>query len=449
FQYIVESFVVAFVALALAFIFLPIVQQGYHFTTKIIVIAGVFTGITAVCAGGFPAWILSSFKPVLVLKNFSTQKLFGNISLQKGLMVFQFSISILVIIFLTVYYQQFHYLQNVNTGFASANIITLPATANDEFFLNEVQRINGVEDVSRMSDDFGIRGTGFTPVFLDKPVNQQGLIAEYYFADAGAIPVHQLKIIAGTNFNDDEIAGPEKYVLINEKAVRVLGFKKPLNAINKTIWLNDSTQVAIKGVLADFYDKGAARNINPLLLRNKQDAFNYINILVNEKSKTNALRQVAAAWKNLHPHTPFEYQWLDMKIADRDDQGETYSTMGFIALIVITIASLGLLGLVIYTVETRQKEISIRKIIGAEVSQLMYMLSKSFVKLIVIAGLVALPVAYILSFMFLQNFPTRIIVGPGILLSGFLFLLLIGLMTILWNTYKASIINPIQNLRAE
>lgn len=448
-QYIIESFVIAFIALALAFCFLPIAKPGVHFTLKLIGLVSLFTCITALGAGAFPAWILSAFKPVTVLKSVSTQKLFGNVSLQKGLMVFQFSISILVIAFLAVYYRQFNYLETVNPGFASANIITLPATANDQVFINGIQQISGVERICRMSDDFGIRGTGSMQVYLRKPVNGQGILADYYFADAGTVPLHQLRLIAGTNFNADESFNTEKYILINEKAATTFGFKEASGAVNKTVWLNDSTQVEIKGVLANFYDKGSARNINPLIVRNKSDGFNYINILVNERSKQTALTQIAAVWKNLNPHMNFEYQWLDEKIADREDQGNTYAQMGFLALITITIASLGLLGLVIYTVETRQKEISIRKVIGAEVMQIVYMLSKSFITLLFIAGLITLPIAFLLSDMFLRNFPNRVIVGAGTLLSGFLLLLLIGLITILSNTYKASIVNPVKNLRTE
>lgn len=446
-QYIVESLVIAFAALVLACCFIPILQPGFHFSVQLIAFALAFTILTAFAAGAFPSWILSAFKPAHVLKSIATQKLFGNISLQKGLMIFQFSLSILVVFFLTVYYRQFSYLQTLETGFASANIISIPSSQKDKIFVNEISRLSGVKMYSRQSDDFGIRGTGSLQLYLNKPVNEQGINADYYFADAGTVPLHELKLVAGTNFdNNNDI---DNTILINQKAVKVLGFKDAASAINKTVWLNDSTQVTVKGVLADFYDKGAARNINPLVLRNNEADFNYINILVNAAAKDATLEQVMNTWKKINPHAPFEYQWLDKKIAAREDQTGTYTQMSFLAFVTISIASLGLLGLVIYTVETRQKEISIRKVIGAEVSQLMMLLSKGFVKLIVVAGLIATPVGLILSVLFLQNFANRVSIGIGTLLFGFLFLLVIGLVTILSNTYRASSVNPVKNLRVE
>ena len=448
-QYIIESLLIAFLALALAYFLLQLFRPDFHLTAKLLGFAAVFTFITAVAAGAFPAWILSAFKPVQVLRNFSTQKLFGNISLQKGLMIFQFSISILVIIFLSVYYTQFSYLKTIEPGFTSKNILTIPSSSNDKVFATEVMHITGVKNISRMSDDFGIRGTGSLQVFLNKPVDGQGILSDYYFADAATVPLHQLTLIAGTNFPSGESFSKDKCILINQKAATVFGFKNAASAVHKMVWLNDSTQVEIKGVLKDFYDKGAARNINPLILRNRDDGFNYLNIKVNAADKDRVVNQIASVWKSINPHSPFEYQWLDKKIMDREDQSDVYTTMGFLALITITIASLGLLGLVIYTVETRQKEISLRKVVGASVSQITVLLSKGFLKLLIIAGLIAMPIGYLLSAMFLQNFANRVPVGLGTLLLGFMFLLAIGLITILSNTYKASTANPVKNLRTE
>ena len=448
-QYIIESVLIALLAFILSCIGLMQFDPGLQFDPLLFGIAVGFTLITGIAAGAFPAWILSSFKPVRVLKSISTQKLFGNLSLQKGLLIFQFSLSLLIIIFLSAYYQQFTYVEALDPGFISKNIITIPVSGNEEVFANEVSRINGVENISRTSEDFGMRGSGSIQVFKDKPANQQGVQCEYYFADAASIPLHGLKIISGSNLPDNEPGNQEKFILINEKAAKVLGYTNVASAPGQTVWLNDSTQVAIRGVLKDFYDKGAARYINPLIVRSKPGAFNYMNILVSASAKNNIVKQVSTVWKKINPHTPFEYQWLDKKIANREDQSDTYAIMGYLAFITISIATLGLLGLVIYTVETRQKEISIRKIIGANVKQLMFLLSKSFLKLLVISGLIAMPIGYFLSYMFLQNFANRVPFGILSLLLCFVFLLSIGMVTILSNTYKAANENPVKNLRME
>lgn len=448
-QYIIESVLIALLAFVLSCIGLMQFDPSLEFDWLLFVFAVAFTLITGIAAGAFPAWILSSFKPIRVLKSISTQKLFGNISLQKGLLIFQFSLSLLIIIFLSAYYQQFTYVHSLDPGFISKNILTIPVTDNNEVFANEVSRINGVKNISRTSEDFGMRGSGSIQIFKDKPGNEQGMQCNFYFADAATVPLHGLKIIAGSNIPDIESGTRENYILINEKAVSMLGYTNVASAPGKTVWLNDSTQVTISGVLKDFYDMGAARNINPLIIRNKPGAFNYMNVLVNASAKNNIVKQVSSVWEKINPNTPFEYQWLDKKIANREDQSDTYILMGYLAFITISIATLGLLGLVIYTVETRQKEIRIRKIIGASVNQLMFLLSKSFLKLLLISGLIAMPVGYFLSYMFLQNFVNRISFGIGSLLLCFIFLLSIGLVTILSNTHKAATANPVTNLRME
>ena len=449
-QDVIESVLVALLAFVFACLGLAQFKPDMQFDPSLFTIALLFTVLTGMGAGAFPAWVLSSFKPVKVLKSISTQKLFGNLSLQKGLLVFQFSLSLLIIIFLSAYYRQFTYVHALDPGFASKNILTVPISGNDMVFANEISRIHGVRDISRTSDDFGMRGSGSVQVFTQKPdKGQRGLQSEFYFADAATVPVHKLQLVSGSNFSGYENRTKEQQILINEKAAVLFGFKNAASSIGKTIWLNDSTQVEVKGVFKDFYDKGAARDIMPLIFRNKAGAYNYMNILVDASAKENIIGQISSIWKNINPNTPFEYEWLDQKIAAREDQSNAYATMGFLAFITISIAALGLLGLVIYTVETRQKEISIRKIIGASVNQLMFLLSKGFLKLLVISGLIAMPLGYLASIFFLQNFANRVSFGIGSLLLCFMFLLIIGIITILSNTYRAAAANPVDNLRSE
>lgn len=448
-QYVVESVMIALLALALACLLLVQFKPGFHFTPVLLVVVVFFTIVTGSLAGAFPAWILSAFKPVHVLKTVLTQKLFGSLSLRKGLMVFQFSLSLLVLIFLSAYYRQFSYMETLNPGFYSQNILTVPAPTKAAIFSNEITRISGVERLSATSETFGMRGSGSVLVYLNKPVEGQGISTNFYFTDAGMIPLHRLKLVAGGNFPATGEGDKEQYVILNEKAVQVLNFKSAVNAVGKTVWLNDSTAVEIKGIIRDFNDAGVARQITPLVLRSKAGEYNYLNIEVNATDREQVVKKVAAAWKNLHPQVPFTYEWLDKKIANREDQSDMYATLGSLAVITISIAALGLLGLVIYTVETRQKEISIRKVVGAATSQLLFLLSKGFLKMLVVSGLIAMPAGYICSFIFLQNFPSRVPFGIGTLLASFLFLLAIGLVTILSSTYRAATANPVKNLRTE
>ncbi|SDB48883.1 putative ABC transport system permease protein [Flavobacteriaceae bacterium MAR_2010_188] len=449
-QYIVESVLIAVLALVFAIIgyllYDPILKTQFI----LIGIALLFTIIIGIGAGAFPAWILSSFRPVDVLKSLSTQKLFGNLSLKKGLLVFQFSLSLVIIVFLSAYYQQFTYVDKLDPGFASENILSIPMSGEDMVFANEISKLKGVKSISRTSEDFGMRGSGYVELYTERSSDQdKGLRAESYFIDDQIILVHELEILAGSNFSITDASAREKNILINEKLVNLLGYVNNSEAIGNSYYINDSTQVSIKGVVKDFYDKGASRYIMPLVLRNQVSGFNYLNVLVEATQKEALISLISSEWKKLNPNSPLEYQWLDKKIAAREDQGEAYTIMGFLAFITISIATIGLLGLVIYTVETRQKEISVRKIIGASVNQIMRLLSKGFLKLLLISGLIALPIGYLASLLFLQNFANKVSFGIGSLIACFLFLLIIGLLTILSNTYRAATANPADNIRTD
>ena len=159
--------------------------------------------------------------------------------------------------------------------------------------------------------------------------------------------------------------------------------------------------------------------------------------------------RIESGWKKVSPDSKFEYAWFDKKIKDMNDQTAGISLLGFLAFMTIAIASMGLLGLVVYTVETRKMEISIRKIIGASAVQIMTLLSAGYVKLLLIAGLIAIPAGYVLSSFFLINFVNRIALGFMPLLFGFALLLVIGLVTILSQTFHAAMENPSKNLRSE
>jgi len=257
-----------------------------------------------------------------------------------------------------------------------------------------------------------------------------------------------LPLVAGANFPAGDPTNTEKYVLINQKAARTLSFKDDRDAIGRFLRIDDSTEVRISGVVKDFYFQGTGRFITPLLLRRKAGAYAFLNVRVSRPDDEVA-GQLKAAWKKLYPHKVFTAYWLENELAGRNDQTATLSLLGFLALITVTIGSLGLLGLVVYSVEVRKKEISIRKVIGAGVGQLLSLISKGFVKLLLISGCISLPIGYVLSILFLQNFANRSSFGIVHLLACFGFLLTIGAITILSQTWKAATENPALNLRTE
>lgn len=451
-QYIVESIVIALFALGLANVFLQFILQyqpfndGYEMVPVVeldIIIFSwflLFAIITGAVAGAMPAWILSAFKPVEVLKNLSTRRLFGNVTLQKTLIVFQFSLSLIIITFLSAFYRQFTYLGSADNGFKTENILTVSLNGADHtLFSTQVAGIAGVERTAPLSTNFGRQATGTMYATVEK--GTQPIQLNYYFTDASLVQTMGLKIVAGSNFT----ANSFNHILLNETAAKALG----LASTGKLIWIDDSTQLQVAGIVKDFYYAGAGRSIGPMALRQSTTGFEFVNISVAAGNKDKLISQVEAAWKKTNPGKPFTYSWLDKELRAMHSQKATVSLLGFLAFMTVTIACLGLLGLVIYTVETKRKEISIRKVIGAGVQQLMLLLSKGFIKLLMIAGLIAMPIGYVLSFIFLQAFANRIQLGLGWVLLCFGFLLLVGLFTILSQTYRAAAANPVKSLKNE
>jgi putative ABC transport system permease protein len=228
-----------------------------------------------------------------------------------------------------------------------------------------------------------------------------------------------------------------------------LGIRKVENAPGQKLWINDSTRLEIAGVVKDFIYENAGRPVAPLAVRNKQNAYSYLYVVTANTNKDVIETRIKSEWRSFASSVPFTYSWLNEDLDKSNSQAATVSLLGYLAFIAVAIATLGLLGLVVYSIEVKQKEVSIRKIIGASEKQLVKMLSGRFIKLLFIAGFIAMPIGYTAGFLFLQNFALRVNFGLFSVLLCFALLLSIGLFTIISQTYKAAIANPVKNLRSE
>ena len=461
-QYVIESILLALLALSFAWLILSFVihyapfnddyefiPSSFHYNIPLVCWSIGFAILTGLLAGAAPAWILSAFKPLRVLKNLSTARILGKVNLQKVFIVFQYSLSLTIIIFLFAFYRQFAFMAAANPGFKKDNVMMLPLNGFDaKIIAQKIEGVSGVTSVSAMSSSLGKRFQGMnTAVWLSSKKDAMPL--NYYYADENFIPSMKIPFVAGKNFPVSTGTAEENYIMLNEKAVHALGISKAESALGEKLWINDSTRLEITGVLKDFTYEGAGRPVAPLAFRNKKDAYNYLYVATANVDKKNLEDRIRQAWNILAPSQPYSFSWLDEVIDKGNSQKATVSLLGYLAFIAMAIASLGLLGLVIYTIEVKRKEISIRKIIGASEKQLVRMLSHRFIKLIIIAGIIAMPLGYIAGFLFLQNFAYRIHFGLWNVLLCFFFLLCIGLFTIISQTYKAAISNPVKSLRSE
>jgi len=460
-QYIVEACITAFLALGFAWMLFSLivryapfndgyemVPSSFHYNIPYVLSTLGFAVFTGLLAGAAPAWMLSSFRPLRVLKNLTTAKLFGSIGLQKTLIVFQYSLSLILVIFLSSFYRQFAFLSGKDRGFKKDNIVVVPLDGADKGLVAAAfASTSGVTSVSALSVRFQPRYEGPRgPAWIDN--NQKGTInLNYLYADHTFIPAMKIALTAGHNFTSDD--STERSVIVNTKAARLLGFSTPAAALGKQLWVNDSTKLTIIGVTQDFVYEGAGRPTDPTAFRNKSGASNYLYIDAGHSEKKALTQRLAAAWHRTVPKQPFTATWLDEDIAGMDSQSATLSLLGYLAFMAVTIATLGLLGLVIYSVETRRKEVSIRKVVGASQTQLVRLLSRRFIKLLVIAGAIGLPIGYTLSFLFQMNFADR--PGNGLLAAAacYILLLSIGLVTIISQTYAAAKQNPAPALKTE
>ena len=460
-QYIFESILLSFLSLAFAWTILSLIVQyapfnddyefipsSFHYNLQFISWSLVYALFAGLVAGSAPAWILSAFKPLRVLKNLSTAKILGKVSLQKTLIVFQYSLSLVVIIFLFAFYKQFSYMGKADPGFKRDNVMVIPLNNMNETLVSQkLINTTGIKAVSATSANFAKHFNGMnTPVWVSNKKDAIGL--NYYYANQDFISAMHFAFLAGRNF-PGSTQDKERYVLLNEEAAHAFGFTDVSKAVGEKLWLNDSTQLEVSGVLKNFNYEGAGRIIEPVAFRTKNNAYTNLYVETTGNDKTAMENRVKAVLKEFDTTSPVTLSWLADDLDKANSQAATISLLGFLSFIALAIATLGLLGLVVYTVEVKSKEISVRKIIGAGERQLIHILSKGFIKLLFIAGFIAMPIGWFLAKMFLQNFSVRAQFDFSNVLMCFLFLLLIGLFTIISQTYKAATANPVKNLRTE
>lgn len=455
-QFILESFILSLISFGLAFVFLKLMIDHVDFIRELLPatvriepsIVGwffLFTLFTGLLAGALPAWVLSSFKPVQVLKNLSSVKLFGSNNLRKSLLVVQFTLSLVIVIFAIVVSRQFRYMSKADPLFNRDQVVSLSLDGADyRLAVSEMGAINGVENITAVSQEPGKNVSGNIQVRSTPAANPVGM--DYYDVDASFVPVLKLKWVAGNNFPVESVS--ERYIVINEAASRALRFRQPADAVGQQVILDDSIPVQITGVVRDFNFRGMEFMPGPLVLRSRPEQFNRL-LIRTAQAGAPMMAKLEGKWKDRFPRNGFDAYWLKDKMEGRYAAAGINSLLVFLAFIVISIASLGLLGMVTYLTRVRHKEIGIRKVLGASVTTVMYVLSATFIRLIVIAGLIGLPLGYLSGYLFLNSFVNRIQLGAGVLLMSFGGLVLLMLIVIGGQVYKVALTNPVDSLRSE
>ncbi|MEO6136337.1 MAG: ABC transporter permease [Ginsengibacter sp.] len=456
------SWLAAILALLLTFLFLPWLNQisGQQLSMdslwngKIVAAIFLIPFLVGILSGIYPAIYLSSFQPVKVLKGI-IPKGGGNISFRKVLVVFQFSISIILIIATIIVFQQLNFIQNKSLGFNKENVILIRNNKNldatFDSFKEELLAKSNIKKVGRSSRVPSVRlldsqasridrGDSLTPSKAD---------IKYVVADENFIPSYGIKVIAGRNFSKDFGMDTSSFV-INEMAVKALGLSSNSEAIGKPFQYGGRNGTVV-GVFNDFNFESLHQRIIPLVLYEslKPNDYSFISIKISGNPSA-ALAQLEKTWKKFLPEVPYQFQFLDERFAElymaENKQSGLFTLFAFIALF---IACLGLFGLSAFTITQRVKEIGVRKVLGASTGSIVALISKDFLLLVIISAVVAFPVAWYAMENWLQDFAYRINLQPWVFLAAGFIAMLIAFATISLQAIKAARANPVKSLRAE
>lgn len=427
-----------------------------------IVIAGAIGGVLVVglMAGSYPALVLSRFQPVRVLQNFASRAGQGQ-RLRQRLVVVQFTVAVALVIGVGVILRQFNYMQSQDLGFQGdrvlvADLRTLPAETIAQQYPTIKQELARSPSVERVSVTGGVPGRQIADgirVYLDGLPDEEGRILRRYSVDADYLETLDLRIVAGRGFRPaDRDAQDPRPILVNETAAQTLGWSTPGAALGETIQrrIQGGITYEIVGVVEDYHHFSLRQEIEPIILRFVPGTYEYAAMRVAPGEVASALDHLQQTWSELYPAHPSEHFFLDADF-DRQYQAEQRlaSIFGGFAGLALFVACLGLLGLAAFTVRQRQKEVSIRKVLGATTTDLIGLLSKDFLLLVGIAFVVAAPLAYVGAQQWLNGFAYRAELPPWFFLGAGLAVTLLALGTVSVHSIRAALMDPAQTLRDE
>lgn len=466
-QFLVESLLVSFISLILAFgIAIALLPWFNNLSGKEIsvwllfqplMLASAILLITVVglLAGSYPAFFLSGFQPIEVLKGKLSAGFRGS-WLRNGLVVFQFTISIFLIIGTMIIYRQLQYMRNKDIGFSKEQLLVInnTGTLKDQItaFKNELAGISGISDVT-MTSYLPVSGNrNSNAVFTSPSMDQKtAVIMQTWVIDEKYLSTLGIKMVAGRNFSKD-FPTDSSAVLLNEVAAKRIGES---GLMNKNLYrfgdggINDVDKLHVIGVIKNFNFNSLREMITPMALTFGKETGN-ITVRLAAKDIPNVLEQVKKKWQQMGSTEPFSYSFMNEQY---NSQYEAEQRTGRIfisfAILAIFIACLGLFGLAAYAAEQRTKEIGIRKVLGASVGNITGMLSKDFVKLISIASVIAFPVAWWAMDKWLQDFAYRTSISWWIFVVAGTVAMLIGILTVSSQAIKAALANPVKSLRSE
>ncbi|MCR9084332.1 MAG: ABC transporter permease, partial [Cyclobacteriaceae bacterium] len=412
----------------------------------ILLLGGVWI-ITGLMAGAYPAIYLSRFKPVQVLKT-QVKGSFGELLARKGLVVFQFSISLLLIIGILVVSKQLNFIQNQNLGYNQAHLLEINSSGinpkNLPSFLEQTKSLSGVENASSLSHPLVGLGSSTIGLTWEGKDPDDQIKFENITVNMGLIETMGFEMLAGRAFSP-EFGEESQKIILNEAAVKTIGFQNPIGQI-VNLWGED---MEVIGVVRDFHFESLKETIKPAFLKFDPNFAQKIMVRIQPGNQVETIASIDELFQSF-TGKPLAYRFLDENYQNLyQAEQRTAQLANFFGVTAIFLSCLGLFGLAAFTAEKRRKEIGVRKVLGASTIGILTLVSKDFVYLVLISILLAMPLAWYLADLWLESYAFQTNLSWWIFAGSSLLLVLIALLTVGYQAFQAARNNPVNSLKSE
>lgn len=456
-QFMVESLMLTLFALVIAMIAVSVLQPVFNKVTlkelslslgmeEILILVG-FWAITSLIAGIYPSLYLSKFKPVQIMKN-NLKGSVGELLARKGLVVFQFMISMLLIIGVVVIGKQMNYIQNQNLGYNQSHLLKIPAesipAAQMTTVLDQVKEVAGVENASSLAHPLvGLSSSTIGLTWEGKNPDEQ-VKFENISVNMGLIETMDFELVEGRSFSP-EFGEEDTKIILNEAAVRTIGFENPIGQI-VNLWGND---MEVIGVVKNFHFESLKETVKPAFIKYDPGFAQNIMVRINTADQQRTIAGITGVFQTVLGLRT-EISFMDESYQTLYLQEQRVSVLSeYFGVIAIFLSCLGLFGLAAFTAESRKKEIGVRKVLGASMTGILNLITLDFIKLVLISVVIALPLGWYFANSWLETYAFQTKLSWWIFVGSGLILLIIAIMTVGYQAYKAASSNPVNSLRSD
>ena len=455
-QYLVESMIISGASLVMGFLIIWLFLPQFNsitskemeivFSGRLVSIALGITVFTGLVAGSYPALYLSGFQPAAVLKK-QIQRSGGELWIRQGLVVFQFTLSIILIVAVMIVYSQISYVQTKNLGYSNDNLIQydIEGTLEEklETYLNMVNSVPGVVSASSIAHSMLGQNNNTSGLEWDGKNPEDRILFENLRVNYGLIETMKMEVIDGRSFqkerNDDTVR-----VIFNEAGIEVMGLENP---VGKVIRLWDEYDMEIIGVVKNFHFQSLHTEVKPAFLWVDQESTWNVMVRIEAGREQETLAALEEQYLEFNPGFTFDYRFMDVEFANNYRAEQQIASLAkYFASFAILISCLGLFGLAAFTAERRMKEIGIRKALGSGVTNIVYLLTKDFTRLVLISIFIGMPLSFMMVYQWLQEFAYRIELTPWYFIAAGLVAIIVAWLTVGIQAFKSANVNPVSCL---